>query len=432
METRRILSIDGGGIRGVFSAAIIEQMEIARGTENAPKPSWEIFDCFVGTSAGSIIAAGLAAGIPAGTLKQIFMQVGAEMSRRMTGEAADEPTEEQIALATKICADLFPDKTSLTELSAPEQASLALACILKPLFEDDDGNDKLPRDLKRRLAVVTRNMEIGKVVFFGNFPEDQVEGASFWDDPKDAEGNELDEQDSPVWKIVLRSAALPPFFAPAGAYLDGGVSPFANPCFAAYVGVQRRLGWNPHEEALRFYSVGTGYHNAPTDVSRPPPVDDETPENAQANAALAEATHNAFLMTAMVDAMMQDINFLQHQVMKRQRDEGTIWYKRYNVSFDKTGFDKFGLNVADYGTTFENLAGTASPDVMNLGAIGTAVGKASLGEDDFADGPSLHDRRVKDEGREPKDRRLLKDVTARSKDPANDPPPHEHAASAGS
>ncbi len=48
--TRRILSIDGGGVRGVFSAAVIEQMEKV----NGGKPACEIFDCFVGTSAGSI------------------------------------------------------------------------------------------------------------------------------------------------------------------------------------------------------------------------------------------------------------------------------------------------------------------------------------------------------------------------------------------
>ena len=40
---RRVLSIDGGGLRGVFSAAIIEQMEALYGG----RPACEIFDCFV-------------------------------------------------------------------------------------------------------------------------------------------------------------------------------------------------------------------------------------------------------------------------------------------------------------------------------------------------------------------------------------------------
>ncbi len=70
--TRRVLSIDAGGVRGVFSAAVIEQMEKVNGGKRA----CEIFDCFVGTSAGSIIAAGLAAGYSAGELKDTFIQIG--------------------------------------------------------------------------------------------------------------------------------------------------------------------------------------------------------------------------------------------------------------------------------------------------------------------------------------------------------------------
>ena len=121
------------------------------------------------------------------------------------------------------------------------------------------------------------------------------------------------------------------------------------------MGVQRRLGWNPHEEPLRFYSVGTGYHNVPQDLSAPSPGEGESEEEpattereaalmkdlAEAQKDLSEAEHSATIMTVMVDAMMQDINFLQHQVMKRQKDEGTVWYKRYNISFDEKGFEKF-------------------------------------------------------------------------------------------
>ena len=39
-----------------------------------------------------------------------------------------------------------------------------LASILRPLFQKENGEDKYPRDLKKRLAVVTRNMKLGKVV----------------------------------------------------------------------------------------------------------------------------------------------------------------------------------------------------------------------------------------------------------------------------
>ena len=51
-----ILSIDGGGIRGVIPAALLTHLESATG-----KPIAKLFDLIVGTSTGGILAAGLAA-----------------------------------------------------------------------------------------------------------------------------------------------------------------------------------------------------------------------------------------------------------------------------------------------------------------------------------------------------------------------------------
>jgi len=309
-----------------------------------------------------------------------------------TDGTGTEPSDAEKAFVESVRESLYGTNT---DLSNAQKASLALACVLKPLFWDENKQDKHAGDLLRRFAVVTRNMELGKVVFFGNFPNDQLDVPSFWNNAEN-----VDEHDDPVWKMVLRSAALPPFFAPDGAYLDGGVSPFANPCYAAYVGVQRRLGWNPHMEPLRFYSVGTGYHNVPQTLAD---LDDTQ------------------LMSAMVDAMMQDINFLQHQIMKRQRDEGTVWYKRYNISFDKVAFEKNSIlkeNMKSKAYDFAELANTASGQVRELAAIGTAVGKISVEGKDFAEGPWLQNRRKEDTGFAPKSRRLLKDVTSHSEDPS--------------
>ena len=52
--TRRILSIDGGGIKGVFPAAFLADVE-----EKLDRPIVDHFDLIVGTSTGGIIALGL-------------------------------------------------------------------------------------------------------------------------------------------------------------------------------------------------------------------------------------------------------------------------------------------------------------------------------------------------------------------------------------
>ena len=338
---KKILTIDGGGIRGAFSAAIIEQMEQI----NGGKPACEIFDCFVGTSAGSVLAAGLAAGRSATELKHVFLQMGSVMSEAMEGGRALESDPADLA-------------------AARQKATQGLAEALKQFF----GEDLYPQDLKKRFAAVTRNMEIGRVVFFGNFPEDTVEGPSFWQEL-------VDESAVPVWKMVLRSTALPPIFQPLDEYLDGGVSPFANPSYATYVGVQRRLGWNPYKESLKFYSVGTGYHQTSHKISE---------------------MSDPLLFSTMISSMMQDINFLQHQVMKRQRDLGNIWYKRYNVSFDAKGFNKLGITDIPSPEEFAEIASTSSPRVAELAEIGTRVGQAMLRAEDFLDSSGPADRRVAD------------------------------------
>ena len=52
----KILSIDGGGIRGVIPAVVLAKIE-----QEIAKPLHEAFDLIVGTSTGGIIAVGLTA-----------------------------------------------------------------------------------------------------------------------------------------------------------------------------------------------------------------------------------------------------------------------------------------------------------------------------------------------------------------------------------
>ena len=51
---RKVLSIDGGGIRGIIPAMVIAHLE-----RKAKKPASEIFDLMVGTSTGGVLALGL-------------------------------------------------------------------------------------------------------------------------------------------------------------------------------------------------------------------------------------------------------------------------------------------------------------------------------------------------------------------------------------
>ena len=72
----RILSLDGGGIRGIFPAAILAHLEskyLSGGSVT------EYFDLITGTSTGGILALGLAAGMSASELLDLYMTRGKEI-----------------------------------------------------------------------------------------------------------------------------------------------------------------------------------------------------------------------------------------------------------------------------------------------------------------------------------------------------------------
>lgn len=69
----KILAIDGGGIKGIFPAAILTYLE-----EHCldGQPIGDYFDLIAGTSTGGIIALGLAAGLPAKSLLELYLEQG--------------------------------------------------------------------------------------------------------------------------------------------------------------------------------------------------------------------------------------------------------------------------------------------------------------------------------------------------------------------
>ena len=71
---RRILTIDGGGIKGVFPAAFLAEIE-----DRIGEPVYDYFDLIAGTSTGGILAIGLGLGLTAGELLQLYKEFGARI-----------------------------------------------------------------------------------------------------------------------------------------------------------------------------------------------------------------------------------------------------------------------------------------------------------------------------------------------------------------
>jgi patatin-like phospholipase/acyl hydrolase len=74
MARRYLLSIDGGGIRGIIPAVALAKLEATTG-----RPARETFSFAAGTSTGAIIAAAIAAGIPATRIVALYVDRAPEV-----------------------------------------------------------------------------------------------------------------------------------------------------------------------------------------------------------------------------------------------------------------------------------------------------------------------------------------------------------------
>lgn len=70
-KTFNILSLDGGGYKGLFTISLLEELE-----KKFNKSCFDIFDLFAGTSTGSIIALALASGKSAKEIKEAYLELG--------------------------------------------------------------------------------------------------------------------------------------------------------------------------------------------------------------------------------------------------------------------------------------------------------------------------------------------------------------------
>ena len=230
---RKLLALDGGGIRGVLTLSFLKKIEQIVGT-----PLHEYFDYIAGTSTGAIIAAGLACGMTVEDLISFYRSSGPEMFQRSR----------------------YLDRLrSLYQNGALEQK-------LKKTFGADTDlrlegvkNGKL----KTLLLVVTKNVTTDSPWPVSINPE------AVYNDPFRRDSN----LNIPLWQLVRASTAAPVYFPPevigvdpdderkTFVFVDGGITPYNNPAFLLYrfaTDPAYNLQWETGEDRMLLISVGTG------------------------------------------------------------------------------------------------------------------------------------------------------------------------------
>ena len=122
----RILSIDGGGIRGIIPARILQRIEEATG-----KKARELFHMIAGTSTGGIIGCGLTIGKTARPMGDLYAAQGGEIFHRSLWERVTtvdglsnpdyDPRPLELVLYREL-GDIWLSQTTGAELLVPSYA----------------------------------------------------------------------------------------------------------------------------------------------------------------------------------------------------------------------------------------------------------------------------------------------------------------------
>jgi hypothetical protein len=232
---KRILSLDGGGVRGALTLAFLERLELLiEEIEGKPVLLGDWFDLIGGTSTGAIIGTGLALGFRAADLSAFYRNFGPRVFRRSILRIA--------GLRAR-----FDSRRLASELQA----------II------GDRNLDSP-DLRTGLCIVTKRLDTGSTWIVMNNPR-----SKFWDSPQD--GSFIGNRHYPLVNVVRASTAAPNYFdpepieivagEPPGLFVDGGVSPHNSPALHLFMVAslpQYGLRWPLGTDNLTVVSIGTG------------------------------------------------------------------------------------------------------------------------------------------------------------------------------
>lgn len=365
---KRILSLDGGGIRGSLALGYLTVLEktLQDRHKNPGLRLSDYFDLIGGTSTGSIIAAGLALGMSVEEIRALYFKLGDKVFGKRL----------KLTNVFKIRKAL---KSSFSEKPLEEQ--------LEAVFGDITlGSDQL----KTGLCIVAKRADTQSVWPLLNHPE-----GKFYD-------SEVGKNKDIFLRDAIRaSAAAPTYFIPTvievgggtdpnekhkGAFVDGGVSMANNPALQLFMVATLKgfpFQWETGENKLLLFSIGTGNSNQK-----------DKPENIVDRWLLDWAKEVPNML--MMDASRQ--NELMLQWMSKSKTpryfdmeigdlnddlltpEPLLSYLRYNVLLESDYLEKLGFNLS--GKEAKNLQEMSeAKNIPHLFQIGAKAGSLEIKEE---------------------------------------------------
>jgi len=219
----RILSLDGGGIRGIYAATILARIEAEI---TAGEPIAHYFDAIAGTSTGGIIAIALGLEKTAAEIKSLYVEHGARVFPEFWSRHRK----------LKFWRQLFRVLHDHRELEA----------LLYNTFVDAKLGDSVSRLVIPAFLGPETQIAVLKTDHHPDFKNDHLMAA---------------------WEAARATSAAPAYFSGYGGddyvFLDGGVWA-NNPIMAALV--DALSAYDVSRDQVEILSIGTG--NAPYEISK--------------------------------------------------------------------------------------------------------------------------------------------------------------------
>jgi uncharacterized protein len=310
----KILSMDGGGIKGIYTAEVVRLCEETFGKG---EPLARYFDMIAGTSTGGIIALGLGLGITAADITGFYRVDGRRIFPPVPGR--------------------WPGKAwqLWTWLRGPKLMHEELEAALKRRF-----GESLLDESSTRLVIPAFMMPKTEIAVFKT------------DHHRDFRNDHL----SPMWKVARSTSAAPTYLKglehqeSGRIFIDGGVWA-NNPVMVALVDALSAYDLTPDQ--IEVLSVGTG--NAPFELRKPDIFRGLVAWHAAIKAAMFLTTDNA---TAQVKLLLGPEKCLR---LEPSGAAASIEIDDYDAAFallPDLASRHFAENLTNIGRFF---AGTVSP-----------------------------------------------------------------------
>ncbi len=218
MAKYRVLSIDGGGIRGIIPTVILQRIVSTPGLQDF----LDKVDLIAGTSTGGLLALGIAKGIPLDRIRDIYVKAGPKIFD-------DSWLDDLVDLGKIFGADykITGLRNELKKLFGDTTLGQLKKKVLITAFDLDNED---PNPMRRRW----------KPKLFHNFPGPKNDSKYL------------------AYKVGLYTSAAPTYFPTVDGYIDGGVYA-TNPSMCALAQTQdSRYQPNPELDEVVLFSLGTG------------------------------------------------------------------------------------------------------------------------------------------------------------------------------